>query len=338
MSYKWYKDNVPIPGATNATIGSASLTPANSGAYYVTVSNGAGSTNSATAILQVGNNIARYQATVLGESSLLSYYTFDNGDAQDAKNAHPGTVANTVAFGAGAGGVTNQSLTLDGTGHIDLGYVPEFEFTNGIGTAEGWIQANWSAGVPSYDPTIFADRNGGSDWSIHMSAWKNAIGNWNNDRFQTMSIPGANGWHHYAIVFNTGHVSMYWDGQPLGTFAQVIDRFTGLTTQIGSAAPTTTDSGWMGGLDEVAFYSTALGPDTIWNHFLAMVGPQSAPTLSYSLAGKQLTLFWPADVVGFTLEYAASLPATSWTSVGGVVNNQVTVDASSGMRFFRLRK
>ena len=338
LSYKWYKDNVPIPGATNATIGSASLTPANSGAYYVTVSNGAGSTNSATAILQVGNNIARYQATVLGESSLLSYYTFDNGDAQDAKNAHPGTVANTVAFGAGAGGVTNQSLTLDGTGHIDLGYVPEFEFTNGIGTAEGWIQANWSAGVPSYDPTIFADRNGGSDWSIHMSAWKNAIGNWNNDRFQTMSIPSANGWHHYAIVFNTGHVSMYWDGQPLGTFAQVIDLFTGLTTQIGSAAPTTTDSGWMGGLDEVAFYSTALGPDTIWNHFLAMVGPQSAPTLSYSLAGKQLTLFWPADMVGFTLEYAASLPATSWTSVGGVVNNQVTVDASSGMRFFRLRK
>jgi NO-binding membrane sensor protein with MHYT domain len=94
----------------------------------------------------------------------------------------------------------------------------------------------------------------------------------------------------------------------------------------------------MGGLDEVAFYSTALGPGTIWNHFLAMVGPQSAPTLSYSLAGKQLTLFWPADMVGFTLEYAASLPATSWTSVGGVVNNQVTVDASSGMRFFRLRK
>jgi hypothetical protein len=338
LSYKWYKDNVPIPGATNATIGSASLTPANSGAYYVTVSNGAGSTNSATAILQVGNNIARYQATVLGESSLLSYYTFDNGDAQDAKNAHPGTVANTVAFGAGAGGVTNQSLTLDGTGHIDLGYVPEFEFTNGIGTAEGWIQANWSAGVPSYDPTIFADRNGGSDWSIHMDRWKNAIGNWNNDRFQTMSIPGANGWHHYAIVFNTGHVSMYWDGQPLGTFAQVIDLFTGLTTQIGSAAPTTTDSGWMGGLDEVAFYSTALGPDTIWNHFLAMVGPQSAPTLTYSLAGKQLTLYWPNDAVGFTLEYATSLPAASWTTVGGVVNNQVTVDASSGMRFFRLRK
>ena len=332
------QDNTVVQGATNATIGTTSLVPTNSGAYYVTVSNPVGSTNSTTVTVQVGNNIARYQATVLAEGSLISYYTFDAGDGQDAKNAHPGTIANTVAFGAGPGGVTNQSLTLDGTGHIDLGYVPEFEFTNGIGTVEGWIEANWIAGVPGYDPTVFADRNGGSDWSVHMDRWQNAIGNWNNDRFQEMSIPGTTGWHHYAIVFNTGHVSMYWDGQPLGTFAQAINLFTGLTTQIGSAAPTNTDSGWMGSLDEVAFYSAALGPDTIWNHFLAMVGPESSPTLSYSLAGKQLTLFWPADVVGFTLEYAVGLPATSWMSASGVTNNQVTVDASSGMRFFRLRK
>jgi len=66
-----------------------------------------------------------------------------------------------------------------------------------------------------------------------------------------------------------------------------------------------------------------------------MVGP---PSLSYSLAGNQLTLSWPADVTGFTLEYAESLPSTSWTPQSGVVNNQVTVDVGSGRRFFRLRK
>jgi hypothetical protein len=108
-----------------------------------------------------------------------------------------------------------------------------------------------------------------------------------------------------------------------------------LTTQIGSAAPMAIDSGWSGGLDEAAFYNTVLGVGTIWNHLLVMVGP---PTLSYSLAGTQLTLSWSTDVTGFTLEYAESLPATSWTPVSGVVNNQVAVDASSGKRFFRLRK
>ena len=66
------------------------------------------------------------------------------------------------------------------------------------------------------------------------------------------------------------------------------------------------------------FTARALGADAIWNHYLAMVGP---PSLSYSLVGTQLTLSWPADVTGYTLEYAESLPAISWTPVSGVVNN-----------------
>ena len=64
--------------------------------------------------------LVRYQTAVSNETSLISYYTLDAGDARDARNTHPGTVANVVAFSAGPGGVTNQSLTLDGTGHIDL--------------------------------------------------------------------------------------------------------------------------------------------------------------------------------------------------------------------------
>jgi hypothetical protein len=128
---------------------------------------------------------------------------------------------------------------------------------------------------------------------------------------------------------------MYWDGKPQGILYQYINSYLAKTTQIGSSTPTTTTEGWMGGLDEVAFYGTALGPDAIWNHYIAMVGP---PSLSYSLAGNQLTLFWPADATGYTLEYTESLPATSWTAVSGVVNNQVTVDVSVGKRFFRLRK
>ncbi len=334
LTYQWYQTSTLVPLATNATIGTASLTPAQAGNWYVRVSNGSGSTNSATAIVQVGNNLVRYQAAVLGESSLLSYYTFDAGDAQDAKHAHPGTVANTVAFGAGAGGVTNQSLTLDGTGHIDLGLVADFDFASGSGTVEGWVRADWTMPAP-YDPTLFADRDGGSVWSIHMGRWKNEIGNWNSDRFQAQPISGASGWHHYAVAFGAGRVTMFWDGKPVGSSGQAINFNSGKTTQLGSSAPLTTTEGWLGGLDEVAFYGTTLDAATIWNHFLAMVGP---PTLSYSLVGKQLTLAWPADTVGFTLEYAENLPATSWTAVSGVVNNQVTVDASSGRRFYRLRQ
>ncbi len=340
LSYQWYKDGVLIENATNATLGAASLIPAHSGTYYVNVSNPAGQTNSATATIQVGNNIARYQSTIQSEAALLSYYTFDAGDAQDAKNAHLGTAAGTVTYGTGPGGVTNQSLTLDGTGHVELGQVSDFDFVDGNGTVEGWVQPNW-VNPASYAPTLFADRDdGGSDWSVHMGAWKNLIGNWNNDRFETLSIPNSSGWHHCAIVFNAGSVMMYWDGKPIGTILQSINIFTARTTQIGSSAPTTTKEGWMGGLDEVALYSAALDDATIWNHFLAMVGPDTTvpPTITISRSGNQVTLTWPASAAGFALEYSDALAGTAWLPVSGVTGNSVTVDASAGNRFYRLKK
>lgn len=333
LVYQWYKNGSPIPGATSAVIGPLVLTPANSGKYYVTVTNISGSVTSVVATVEVNNNMAAYQATVLAANNLISYYTFDASDAHDSMNAHPGTVANVVSYGTGPGGVTNVSLVLDGTGHIDLGLVPDFDFSDGTGTVEGWVQANWVNPAP-YDPCFFANRDGGSVWSVHMSRWKVETGNFSSG-YQALPIPGAGGWHHYAIVFNAGTVLMYWDGKPLGSFFQSINSFLAKTTQIGSSAPGTTAEGWLGNLDEVAFYSDALGADSIWNHYLAMTGPP--PSLSYSLLGTQLTLSWPTNVAGYTLESAGDLPATTWTPVGGVVNNQVTVDVSVGIQFFRLK-
>jgi len=336
LNYQWYKDNVAIPDRTNAVLGPVILAKDFSGTYHVTVTNISGSVTSDVAVVQVDNNIANYQATVLGESSLLSYYTFDAGDAQDAKSANPGTVANVVSYGPGPGGVSNMSLTLDGTGHIDLGQVADFDFADGTGTVEGWIRPDWTNPAP-YDPVVFADRDAdGSVWSVHVSQWKIWIGNFATG-LQNLDIFSNGEWHHYAIVFDAGTVSMYWDGIPRGSFSQSLPLLP-KTTQIGSSTPTTTTEGWMGGLDEVAFYGDALGAGTVWNHFLAMVTPTPAPSLGYSLAGSGLTLFWQVGVTGFTLESADAVDATSWTPVGGVVNNQVTVDASIGTRFYRLKK
>lgn len=336
LTYQWYKDGTLIADATNATLTSTSLNPGFSGTYYVRIANAAGGTNSANAVMQVGSNIGNYQSTVMSEPSLISYYKFDSGGAEDAKNTHPGAIANSAAFGPGPGGVTNQALKLSGSGHVDLGQITEFDFTNG-GTVEGWVRPDWNE-VPAYDPCIFASRDGGSTWSIHMDRWKNVIGNWNGDRFQTLPISPANGWHHYAVSFSGGKVAMFWDGKPIGTNTQSIAFSSGKPTQIGSSAPLTTGEGWMGDLDEVAFYGSALGPETIWKHYLAMVSSDTAPKLSYSMNGKQLTLTWPATATGFTLESSDDLSGNSWTAVGGVVNNQVTVDASLGKRFYRLRK
>lgn len=337
LSYQWYKDNTPVPGQTSFTLSIGSPVAGDSGAYYLAVSNANGTAASAPATVQVNNDITRYQATVLGESSLISYYTFDNGDGQDTKNVHPGTLVSAVNFANGPGGVTNQSLSLAGAGHLALGAVPAFEFTSGYGTVEGWIHPTWSVD-PGYAPCLFSDRDGASVWSIHMTWPKDFIGNWNNVQFQGLGIPAATGWHHYAVVFDNGQVKMYLDGQRVGLIPQFINFVSGKTTQIGSSSPTTTAEGWIGELDEVAFYSTALDDATLWNHYLAMVGAASGPALSITSSGTQVTLSWPATFTGYTLESSSDLPGTVWTPVGGVVNNSVTLNIGPGSLYFRLKK
>ncbi len=343
LEYQWYKNDVAISGATNVFLQNTNSTPADSGEYHVVIVNANGSVPSDKAVIRVGNNIAQYQAAVRQESSLIAYYTFDAGDARDALNAHPGMLANVVAFGPGPGGVTNQSLRLQGAGHVDLGLVPEFDFADGTGTVECWMRADWTTN-PGYDPCFLANRNGalgaGSVWSLHLTRFQYELGNWNSVRFYALAIPRVGGWHHCAVVFNAGIVTMYWDGRSLGSFIQSIDFNAEKTTQIGSAAPAITTEGWIGGLDEVAFYSAALDDATIGNHFFAMTGSAMipAPVLRLERVGHQITLSWPPEAEGFTLEFSETVAGATWLPVPGVVNHQVTVDASSGARFYRLRQ
>ncbi|HYG33305.1 MAG TPA: LamG-like jellyroll fold domain-containing protein, partial [Clostridia bacterium] len=341
LEYQWFKDGNPLGGATNVILALPSLSVSDSGEYSVRVSNPAGSTNTPNAVLQVGNYLSAYQAVVAAEPGLISYYTFDAGDARDAKGTNAGVVANMVGFGGGVGLVTNLALILDGTGHIDLGQVPDLDFTNGTGTIEAWIRPDWTSA--SYAPCLFANRVASTfqvDWSLHMVQAKDAIGSWNGLFFQTLGLVNPGGWHHFAVVFGGGKVTMFWDGQTIGSFGQAINLVTGLPAQIGSSEPGTTQEGWMGAIDEVAFYTSSLEGGAIQKHYLAMVAgvAPSAPALSCSRNGNQLTLSWPAEVQGFALESTDDLTSTSWQTVNGVVNNRVTLDVTGNLRFFRLKK
>lgn len=173
-----------------------------------------------------------------------------------------------------------------------------------------------------------------------MERWKNFIGNWNGERFYQQPVSGATQWHHYAVVFEGGLTKMYWDGQPVGTAIQALNNFQGRTTQIGSSAPDVTTEGWMGDLDEVAFYSEALDEATLWNHYVAMTGSALPlpPALTIIFSGNQVTVSWSTEVSNFELETTDDLPGGTWTPVPGVVNNSVTLEATGGSRFFRLRK
>ena len=61
------------------------------------------------------------------------------------------------------------------------------------------------------------------------------------------------------------------------------------------------------------------------------------PALSASLGAGGLTISWPADATGYTLESSPTLPASTWTPVPNVTGNSVTIPVTGNGQFYRLR-
>ncbi|MBM3881959.1 MAG: hypothetical protein FJ387_19930 [Verrucomicrobia bacterium] len=326
-TYQWFKDSLAVPGATAASLTFASLQTADVGIYHVVASNAAGTVTSDPAALQVvaalPPQLTDYQAAVRREPSLISYYTFEALDANDTKAANHGTLQGQAPFGEGIGGGASKALQLTGAGHVNLGQVEAFDFLGQLGTVEAWVRADWAAS-PGYNPTIFADRAGGpANWSIHLMAPKGQVAHWNGSAVALVDVPNAGtDWHHFAMTFEFGAWTVYWDGELAGSAVQPFGVAPESPTQLGSASATGQER-WVGGLDEVAFYSDTLSPDAIRQHYQAFLA--AAPTTILTppqggtfLAGIPLTL--SVVVKGVNLSYQwyqdnAALPGATGASL-----------------------
>jgi hypothetical protein len=341
LTYQWFKDGTALSGKTAATLSIASLAAGDAGSYLVKVTNGAGTVESSPAVVNVAvTDLSKYQSAVRAESSLISYYTFDAGNANDSKSINHGSPVDEVSYGKGVGGKTDQALVLTGTGHIALGPVEAFHFADGTGTVEAWLRADYTT-PPPYNATILADREGGSVvWSLHLMQAKNQVAHWNGSGVKIADFSNAGvTWHHFVSTFNGATWSVYWDGALAGTFEQPFGTGTDTTTQIGATSELGAER-WVGAMDEVALYGDALSPEAVLNHYQALVGaaPVQAPTLTVVANGHSMTISWPATVTGFILESAGQVNAPAWTAVSGVVNNSVTVSTATGTQYYRARK
>jgi hypothetical protein len=84
LTYQWYENNVPIPGATNNIYSFVPAYPAdNNASYYVSVTNSVGSTNSTTNVLTLLTNInviaPPYSTITYNVGSYAAFRTAVNG-------------------------------------------------------------------------------------------------------------------------------------------------------------------------------------------------------------------------------------------------------------------
>jgi hypothetical protein len=106
--------------------------------------------------------------------------------------------------------------------------------------------------------------------------------------------------------------------------------------QVGSWSPSGQNL-WIGAIDDLAIYNLGLDAAVIQRHYQTMLVGATTMSLRISRAGADVTLSWDANAMGWTLEFATSLPAANWSPVPGVANNSVSVSASGTAKFFRLR-
>jgi len=99
-----------------------------------------------------------------------------------------------------------------------------------------------------------------------------------------------------------------------------------------------------GQLDELRIYSGILSDATIAASFAAGPNTLLRPSLSCSRSGNFVTLAWPQDFAGYTLETTPSFqPGPIWTAVTNapvLQNGQLTVSIAitPSNQFFRLRR
>jgi hypothetical protein len=293
----------------------------------------------------VGGHNGAYTNTILG----LSGY---NPVLDPATAAGFGTFATTFSQ------MTENDNTGNGIANLDFASVSNVEFS-----VEAWV--NGPVSEPANAGIVTIGTWGNEQFTIDTGG---VGGNANNYRLSLRdagnNIHNANSgiapdgnWHHLVGVCDTAssNVLIYVDGLLTGTSGNDLPPGSGLRTRLtpmmigqrpGPAAQPSEQ--FMGTIADVAVYNYALSSTQVAAHYqLGTVGSlvNLNPTnLVVSVTGgTNLTLTWPLDHVGWTLQAQTNRVSvgisTNWVDVANsAVTNQVVtpINKVNGTVFYRL--
>lgn len=331
-TYQWRKAGVNLPGATTATYNYGPVTAADNGVNFdvIVTLNGLSVTSTAAPLTVVAPNptdVAAYRDAVNAEASLVGYYPID-GDTgtviANTKNAAAnGAIEQTVFFDSRTNrAFGSRALLFQGGGVVQIPATPAYEFPSGNGTIEAVIHLEPGAITEPVLFTVGHDFGGGTYYSLLATRDGSSLV-YSNDAVGRLSWPVPQNLigrrAHVAFVFQNGtDITAYLDGLPLGTKTQTSFGFgAGGNAWIGGTGANTPDNRWLGSIDELSIYSTALPMNTVQTHFSKyFYGTNTAaPAIVSQPTGPRDVLAGSAPVL--SVATTGTLPlAYQWTANG----------------------
>ncbi len=272
LSYQWTFNGTNLNGATNTTLSLTNVQLNQSGGYAALVSNPAGTTNSASALLLV---IA--QDCLPPASGMMAWWRGE-GNASDVLGTSPGSVVGSVTYRAGEVG---QGFSFsNSSGYVSI---PDSALLDSISnrfTLEVWFKNNNTGNNGDWAGIVC---KGNTAWRLQATAFAKTV---------TFSATGTSAdvvgtrnvndgqWHHAAGVYNGTNIFLYVDGTldtalpSTGSIAQ-----NNYPVAIGANAnPPGVVYYFNGMVDEVSIYNRALSSNEIAAIYLAGSFGKCAPT------------------------------------------------------------
>lgn len=300
--------------------------------------------------------------------SLLHRYTFNDAPGSSTIVDSVGTINGTL----------QGSCTLTGSQLVMPSGNPPPD-GNGLPTVNsGWVLFPAGQGIASSLPNeasfeIWVVWNGGGVWQEMFDFGQAATPGISTGGGQYVMICPHDG--------NTGALHAEWDQNPsydvtltgpslqIGVLSQVVwthdqDRqldklylngqlvASGVNTGLWSTLPDTDN--WMardewpdpmfnGAYSDFRIWSGALTSGQVANLYNSGPDVVAGPSLVIAPSGRQITLTWPANATGFTLQSTTSLTGGTWTTVAGtptVANglDSLTLPTSQMQTYYRLKQ
>ena len=291
LSFQWTTNNIPIPGATSATLTLSPTTIAqSSGGYGVTVSNPYGSTNSPTFGLTFVVPTNTYAAMVMADNP-VAYWRLDETSgttAFDSAGGQDGTYSGSYTLGAAAlPNMSDTAVHFTG-GNAEIPFSPALNPSTAF-TVEFWAKPDDV--VNTYTPLCsqFRGSSAREGWCFYMEndadSWETHLGNAAGVSLYAYGGAGplvAGNWYHVVEVWDgAGTSTLYSENQLVGQNTQVANGGTYVPNPSAPLEIGVRNGGALafnGVIDDVAIYSHALTTTEISNHWSIKFQPAAIVT------------------------------------------------------------